>query len=238
MLAEFPALKDAFKNCRAGKLILEMLDRGKLNSARGIHHILLNLRMVKPEDTEINLQSFELIEFLCILNKEEMVIERKCCEGCPMQSTFTKEQIIINPPKTRGGKMNIQQGILEFFEACCPLSKCCDYCKETVHLTFSHPPPPVLFLNVWRLSHPPIIAVEVPAVVSVLDHRYRVSTVYVHKGQHFTGWSYKPGENQNWTYYDDSKVNQRDRYSADLDRTKEFPGSERMVVISYYLINN
>uniref|UniRef100_K1PN39 Uncharacterized protein n=1 Tax=Magallana gigas TaxID=29159 RepID=K1PN39_MAGGI len=85
MLAEFPALKDAFKNCRAGKLILEMLERGKLNSARGIHHILLNLRMVKPEDTEINLQSFELIEFLCILNKEEMVIERKCCEGCPMQ---------------------------------------------------------------------------------------------------------------------------------------------------------
>lgn len=75
-------------------------------------------------------------------------------------------------------------------------------------------------------------------MVSVLDHRYRVSTVYVHENKHFTGWSYKPGENKNWTYYDDSIVNQRDKYSADLDGTKEFPGSEDMVVISYYLINN
>lgn len=75
-------------------------------------------------------------------------------------------------------------------------------------------------------------------MVNVLSYRYRVGTVYVHKDQHFTGWIYKPGENQNWTYYDDNKVNQRDKYSADLDRTKEFPGKEHMVVISYYLINN
>lgn len=238
MLAEFPALKDAFKNCRAGKLILEMLELGKLNSARGIHHILLNLRMVKPEDTEINLQSFKLIEFLCILNKEEIVIERMCGEGCPMQTTLKKEQIIINALKT-DGKMNIQQGILEFFEACCPSSKCCDYCQKTVNLTFSHPPPPVLFLNVWRLSCPPHGAVEVPVVVYVLGHRYRLGTEYVHKDQHFTGWIYKPAENQEWPYwyYDDARVSPLDRYSAVFDDTKEYPGNERMVVISYYLDN-
>lgn len=236
-LAEFPALKDAFKNYRPGKLILEMLEIGKFNSSRGFHNILLHLKMVKPEDTVINLEIFELIRFLCILNKEEIVIERKCRKGCPMQSTFTKEQIIINPPKTTDGEMNIiQQGILEFFKDLGPSSKCCHHCQETVHLTFSHPPPPVLFLNIWRLNC--LRGFEVPAVVNILSYRYRVGTVYVHKDQHFTGWIYKPGENQNWTYYDDSKVNQRDKYSADLDRTKEFPGNERMVVISYYLINN
>lgn len=112
----------------------------------------------------------------------------------------------------------------------------CDHCQETVRLTFSHPPPPVLFINVWRLNRPPVGAFEdVPAVVYVLGHRYRVGTVYVHQEQHFTGWIY---ENQAWTYYDDSKVSPGDKYSADLDETKEFPGNEHKVVVSYYLINN
>uniref|UniRef100_K1Q5D4 Uncharacterized protein n=1 Tax=Magallana gigas TaxID=29159 RepID=K1Q5D4_MAGGI len=239
MLIEFPALKDAFKSCRTGRLILEMFEHGKLNSARGIYHILRHLEIVNPEDTVVDQtqSSYKLdlqTPFYFLAHRDEV-------RGslCYTLGVGVGVRTWLNPPclKTRDGKMNIiQQGILKFFEDLCPSNKCCDHCQETVCLTFSHPPPPVLFINVLRLNFPPVGAFEdLPAVVYVLGHKYRVGMVYVHKDQHFTGWIYK---NQAWTYYDDSKVSPGDKYSADLDETKEFPGNELKVVVSYYLINN
>lgn len=83
-----------FINLFSPKLILQMFEHGKLNSARGIYHILRHLEIVNPEDTVVDQVKFQLIKFFCILT-EKIVMKGLCREGCHMQRTFTREQIII-----------------------------------------------------------------------------------------------------------------------------------------------
>lgn len=111
----------------------------------------------------------------------------------------------------------------------------CSCCKENVRLTFSHTPP-CLFLNVWYLRH--LNVKYIPTFISVLNKIFRISTIYLCKNKHFTAWIYKPRPNLERAYYDDCNVNPLDRYSAVFDLTKEFPGNEHMVVVSYYRTEN
>lgn len=77
----------------------------------------------------------------------------------------------------------------------------------------------------------------VPTFITVLNKIFRISAIYLYKNDHFTAWIYKPRPNLERAYYDDRNVNPQDIYSADLDETKEFPGNECMVVVSYLTEN-
>lgn len=232
-MLKYPALKDAFKNHKPGsgcKAILNMMDHGERNSARGMRDMLLHLGMVEPHETIINQENFNLIEFFCRLMKRDISIIRRC--SCKIEQKM-KEQIIVYPPEDQALDNIIQRGIDKFFEV--SFSTKCPCCKENVCLTFSHTPP-CLFLNVYYLRH--LNVKHVPNFIYVLNKIFRIGTIYLYKNKHYTAWIYRPRPNLERAYYDDVNVNPLDRYSAVFDLTKEFPGNEHMVVVSYYRTEN
>lgn len=234
-MLKYPALKDAFKNHKPGsgfKALLNMTGHGeRLNSARGMRDMLLYLGMVKQQETRINQERFYLIRFFCELMKEEISIIRSC--SCKEEHKLIEQIIVYSLLEDQALAMDsiFQRGIDKFFDVL--FGTRCSCCKENVCLTFSHTPP-CLFLNVWKSG---LNMKYVPTFITVLNKIFRISAIYLYTKDHFTAWIYKPRPNLERAYYDDRNVNPQDIYSADLDETKEFPGNECMVVVSYLTEN-
>ncbi|XP_062577660.1 uncharacterized protein LOC134239500 [Saccostrea cucullata] len=235
MLEQFPAIFDAYQNYSTGDgsdnpfmAILNMLRKGRRNSARGMREILIHTELISASETNIEQFHFELINFVCELMKGKIIVKGKC--SCTVERVNKKEQIFIGRCKCHKYSGEFVDGIRIFQHWIdCHFTASCIVCGDQIRWTFPEPPP-CLFL---KLHHLNFRMEHLPNVIYVLGNRYRLGAIYVHANQHFMVWVSRPG---GMAFYDDNNVIKDDKFSARFDDLKEFPGCDKPCLASYYLM--